>query len=345
MKPGRWPNLFIVGAVKSGTTSLYAYLRQHPAIFFPHMKEPHFFTQPHPSPGRQHLITYVSDEAAYLRLYAVSQDASWRGDASPSYLWCPKAPERIAAASPEARIIVVLRDPVERAYAHYLMDYAEGAVVAPFYDALLADWRRSDKGWGVSQLYVELGFYRDQVKRYWDVFGRDRVLVLLLLDIKKEPRAVLKRIARFLEIPDGPMDAVDTTEIHNRYLEPKGRWVRRVAGHPISRFLGERAIPRRLGVYVWEHWMQKEAEKPPMDSRAVDFLQDIYTDELLALEALFGCPLPELRRSWRRVGASLLPSEQSPGTPRGKVGDIEEARTHSVDSEARTGFAIPRGPR
>lgn len=293
-----WPNLFIVGAVKSGTTSLYAYLKQHPDIFFPEMKEPHFFAKPAPSRAQRHLITFIGDEAEYLRLYEDGKDRRFRGDASPSYLWSAPAASRIAEVSPDARIIVIVRDPIERAYAQYLMDYSEGAIDRPFFEALRRDWERPDKGWGVSQLYVELGLYTEQIRRYRALFGSDRVLVLLLEDLKKDVRGVLARIARFLEIPEGPMGAVDTAEAHNHYKQPKGQWARWLAGHPVSRFLGERIMPRRLGEYIWEHWMQKEAPKPPIDARAVAFLQEIYTPELLALEAELGRPLPELRRSW-----------------------------------------------
>ncbi len=292
-----WPNLFIVGAVKSGTTSLYAYLKQHPDIFFPDMKEPHFFAQPAPAREQRHLITFIGDEAEYLRLYAPGRNRRFRGDASPSYLWSERAAARIAEVSPDARIVVILRDPIERAYAQYLMDYSEGAIDRPFFEALRRDWERPDKGWGVSQLYVELGLYCGQIQRYRALFGHDRVLVLLLEDLKKDARGVLMRIARFLDIPEGPMGQVDTALAHNHYKQPKGQWARWLAGHPVSRFLGEHVVPRRLGEYVWEHWMQKEAAKPPIDPRAVAYLQGIYEPELCALGAELGRALPELRHS------------------------------------------------
>ena len=158
-----WPNFYIVGAVKSGTTSLYAYLRQHPQVFLPTMKEPHFFTQPRPSPEQIHLIQYVADIESYQHLYRGADRYPRIGDASPSYLWCEEAPERIHAVQPEARIIVILRDPVQRAYAQYLMDFNEGVLDLPFMEALQKDWARPDKGWGISQLYVELGRYTAQI--------------------------------------------------------------------------------------------------------------------------------------------------------------------------------------
>ena len=304
-----WPNLFIVGAVKSGTTSLYAYLRQHPDIFFPEMKEPHFFAQPAPSPEQRHLITFVGDQAGYLRLYERSGDRRWRGDASPSYLWSAPAAARIAEVAPEARIIIILRDPIERAYAQYLMDYSEGAIDRPFFEALQHDWERPDKGWGVSQLYVELGLYTGQIQRYRALFGSDQVLVLLLEDLKKDARGVLTRIAHFLDIPEGHMAMVDIAEAHNHYKQPKGQWARWLAGHPVSRFLGERVMPRRLGEYIWEHWMQKDAPKPPIDARAVAYLQSIYGPELVALETELGRPLPELRRSWAAASHAASPPD------------------------------------
>ncbi len=304
-----WPNLYIVGAVKSGTTSLYAYLGQHPEVFFPDMKEPHFFSRPQPSTAQTHLITYVKDEADYRRLYARGAGYAWRGDASPSYLWAPEAPARIHEVSPAARILIILRDPVERAYAQYLMDYSEGAIEEPFFEALERDWLRPDKGWGVSQLYVELGQYTEQIRRYRQTFGTDQVLVLLLEDLKKDPHGTLRTIGRFLGIAPEPLDAIDTHIAHNHYRQPKGEWARRLAGSPISRFLGEHVVPRRLGEYVWQRWMQKEAPKPVMDPRARDYLAALYTPELAALEAELGRALPELRRVWSPVVQVLRAQE------------------------------------
>src|SRR5690348_11148544 len=99
-----WPNFFLVGAAKAGTTSIYAYLSEHPQIFFPTIKEPHFFTQVHPSPEQKFLIEAVSKRSAYLRLYARAGSHRIIGDASPSYLWHPEVPRRIHEEVPAAKI-------------------------------------------------------------------------------------------------------------------------------------------------------------------------------------------------------------------------------------------------
>src|SRR5437667_3118215 len=166
-----WPNFFIVGAQNSGTTSLYGYLKQHPDVFMPALKEPHYFAQITPSHEQRYLRTIVRDEAAYLRLFLKAKGYPAIGEASPSYLWDANAPHRIRKAVPHAKIIILLRDPVERAYSHYLMDVREGRQDLPFLQALERDWNRSKKGWSVSQLYVELGLYAEQVRRYLEVFG------------------------------------------------------------------------------------------------------------------------------------------------------------------------------
>jgi len=143
-----WPNFFLVGAAKAGTTSIYAYLSQHPDVFFPKVKEPHFFTQVRAAPELQILIDAIGNRSSYLGLYSRAARHTVIDDASPSYLWHPKVPERIHAEVPEAKIAIILRDPVERAYPHYLMDYREGAQNLPFYEALLDDMKRAGKGWG-----------------------------------------------------------------------------------------------------------------------------------------------------------------------------------------------------
>ncbi len=115
-----WPNFFLVGAAKAGTISIYEYLSQHPEIFFPCIKEPHFFTQARPSRQQRFFVHAISDRAEYARLFERACGFATIGDASPSYLWHPEVPCRIRAQVPDARIAIILRDPVERAYSHYL---------------------------------------------------------------------------------------------------------------------------------------------------------------------------------------------------------------------------------
>ncbi len=150
----------------------------------PAWKEPCFFSPLRPFTEMAFPHPWVSDQAAYLKLFAKGAGCRAIGEASVSYLWDRGAPARIRAAIPDARIVISLRDPIERAYSHYLKDVREGWQGLPFYEALLEDWERPEKGWGVSHLYTELGLYHRQVKRYLDTFGPEQVLILLFDDLR-----------------------------------------------------------------------------------------------------------------------------------------------------------------
>jgi hypothetical protein len=294
-----WPNFYIVGAVKSGTTSLYAYLKQHPQVFLPAMKEPHFFTEPHPAPEQAHLIQYVATLKEYQHLYRGADRFPRIGDASPSYLWCPEAAERIYRVRPDAKIIVILRDPVQRAYAQYLMDFNEGVLNKPFMTALQHDWNRADKGWGVSQLYLELGQYTQQILRYQRRFGAQQVHICLLEDLKRNPLQVLKGIGEFLDIDQTIMGQLQINAAHNAHRLPRGNWVRTLASNPATRYIGEYLFPRQWGEYIWQHLFLRKGRKPAMDLEAQRFLQTFYESEIQHLEVLMARPLPELRSSWK----------------------------------------------
>src|SRR5690242_1471908 len=109
MAQSNWPNFFIVGAASCGTTSLYTYLKQHPAVFLPALKEPHYFAQLCPAWDQRYLFTYVTEEKDYLALFSKAVGFKAIGEASPSYLWCPEAAARIHGVAPRAKIIALLR--------------------------------------------------------------------------------------------------------------------------------------------------------------------------------------------------------------------------------------------
>ncbi|MEX0656428.1 MAG: sulfotransferase domain-containing protein, partial [Nitrosopumilaceae archaeon] len=114
-----WPNFFIVGADKAGTSSLYAYLMNIPGIFMSRYKEPNYFSTM--TFGDNHDLRPIRDKKKYLELFKNVKNEKIVGEASPSYLGDKEAPKLIHKVSPEAKILICLRDPVERVYSHYLM--------------------------------------------------------------------------------------------------------------------------------------------------------------------------------------------------------------------------------
>lgn len=205
------PNLFIVGAPKCGTTSVYEYLRGHHDIYFPHddndyarVKEPNHLC-PELDIGAKDAIR---DRDAYLALYRGSAGARWRGDASTNYLFSEIAANAIRCLSPQARIIIMLRPPLDwmRSYHSELLRHRHEDI-ADFHDAVAASedrshGRRIPASTGVPRCldYLAMARFTPQVQRYYDVFGRDAVKVILLEDLATSPARTFKQILEFLDV-------------------------------------------------------------------------------------------------------------------------------------------------
>jgi sulfotransferase family protein len=206
------PDFLIIGAQKAGTTALYAYLRWHPEITGPSFKEVSFFDRHYargPAWYRAHLPARPRQWPARLR------HGRWPsvGEASPSYLFHPLAPERVAGLMPRARLIAVLRNPVDRAFSHYQHEVALGREPLTFEDALDAEDERmrgeleriardpayfSHAWW--NHTYVSRGRYAEQLERWYASFAREQVLVLLSDELSQEPDETYARALDFLGV-------------------------------------------------------------------------------------------------------------------------------------------------
>lgn len=287
------PNFFIVGAAKSGTTSMYRYLEQHPDVYMPSFKEPHWFARVEPSSGL--IVHSVTSEAEYLRLFEGWKGERAIGEASPSYLWDDAAPGRIQEEVPDAKIIVLLRDPVSRAFSHYLMDVREGMEERPFLRALQEDYASHEKGWGISHLYVELGMYCEQISRYLDCFGRENVLVLFFEEVFADPYCTLRGLGRtlnFLGVDPTVPNSVDLQRRYNPHAVPRGGFSQSMLRASGLRSMARRLLPERSKQFLREKVLLRQVEKPDADPQAVEFLRRIYAPETACLESVLGRELP-----------------------------------------------------
>jgi hypothetical protein len=280
MKQGGWPNLFLVGVVKGGTSSLWGYLDQHPDIFMSPLKEPHFFTNADPAGS-----TSVKDERAYLQLFAGARERL-RGEASVSYFGDSASPPAIKQVSPEAKILVILRDPVERTYSHYWDSVQYGDERRAFPEAVQAELA-GDRRPGVEP-YVKRGFYTEHLDRYLETFG-ENVHVLFLEEMTRDPKAELRRVFEFLRIDADVADRL-TVERRNTFAlrrRPAARLVR----SPTMRKVGRLLVPFSLRPRV-ESLLFKRGSKPPMDDNVRQLLREVYERDRGALERLLGRPVP-----------------------------------------------------
>lgn len=208
---GAAPNLFIVGAPKCGTTSLYHYLRSHPQIFFPsnqdalgRAKEPSHFCPELEITDR----FAIRDRDEYLALYRDSEAATWRGDASTNYLVSTSAPGAIRSFAPDARIVIMLRPPVEfmRSYHSELVRHGHEDIT-DFHDAVAASPERArglriPPATGVPKCldYFQMSRFSPQVARYLETFPRERVKIVLLEDMAAAPVETYRGILEFLGV-------------------------------------------------------------------------------------------------------------------------------------------------
>ena len=212
------PNFLILGAPKAGTTALYRYLKEHPQVYMSPIKEPKFFALEGekidfrgPYDWKK---DYITDIETYRALFKEVSDEVAIGEASPWYLHISKAPERIQHHIPDARLIAILRDPVERAYSQFLSLVRQGLEpLTDFAQAMETEEERIRNNWSPRWHYKQRGFYYAQLKHYFDLFDRSQIRVYLHEDFKTNSISVMQDIFRFLDVDDTFVP--DTSQKHN----------------------------------------------------------------------------------------------------------------------------------
>ena len=209
------PDFLVVGTQKGGTSSLFSYLAQHPRVVPARVKEVHFFDK-----------KFARGELAYRQEFPLRATLAARraitGEATPVYMFHPYAPERIAAWTPDVKLIFLLRDPVERAFSHYRMSFRRGVDTLPFPDAIAAEPGRIDGE--LEKLlddplyfsqpikrfsYRVRGHYAEQIERWLQHFDREQMLVMQSERFFADPAAGHAEVVRFLGLP--PHELADQT--------------------------------------------------------------------------------------------------------------------------------------
>ncbi len=271
------PNFLIVGAAKAGTTSLYEYLRQHPDVYMPANKEPHYFVN-----------HYGMDLDSYLGLFGEGRDKAARGEASTGYLYSPESPEWIKQVLGPVRVIIMLRNPAERAFSLYnwmIMDGYEDATT--FEEALRREpqraadeaFVRNNPEFFPDYLYFASGLYFEQVRRYYDTFGEEGVKVWLFEDVVNHPQRVSTETFEFLGVDPSFAPALG---LHNPSHVP---W-----SIPLQFWLRTRGL-RRLPVWLRDRalrWNLKWARRPVKPAALLRDLRERYKPDVARLQDLIG---------------------------------------------------------
>jgi hypothetical protein len=273
----RWPNLFVVGVGKCGTTSLWHCLDAHPDVFMARVKEPKFFTNAH-----FQLVPRIGDVDAYLRLFEGSA-ATLRGEASAAYFWDSASPGAIHRRSPGAHILVILRDPVARAESHHA-DAARYGVDRRTFEAAVDDELAGSNPPGVEP-YLARSMYSDGLRRFLDTFG-DAVDVVFFEDFVADDRGEVERLYRRLGLD--PARAPDVRfGRHNERAVPRNRLSARLAGSAAARRVARRMVPERWRPAVERKLFLRGAAEP-VAARVQERLARHFAEDGARLEEILG---------------------------------------------------------
>jgi hypothetical protein len=206
-KTGRLPSqddkgmvsFVICGTQKGGTSALDSYLREHPQICMANRKEVHFFD------NETFYAHGKPDYSIYHSSFSPRASHRLAGEATPIYMYWHETPRRIYEYNPNMKLIVILRNPIDRAYSHWNMERSRNAESLPFWEAIQNEQQRCLEALPYQHRiysYVDRGYYLEQLKRLWHYFSKDRVLVLKNDYLKDQPNKTLKEVCNFLELND-----------------------------------------------------------------------------------------------------------------------------------------------
>jgi Sulfotransferase family len=292
-----WPNLFIVGAAKAGTTTLHYALDQHPQVFMSRKKEPGYFAWPEQklefiNNGQlitqpRFLVNHIDD---YLKLFAEGKDKKIRGESSTTYLFFYRQTianiQRIHPDWKNCKFVIVLRNPVDRAFSQYMHKLRDGAESLSFEEALQKEPERLTNNWHFDYQYRPRGFYFDAVKAYLDAFPQ--VKIYLNEDLRNDHEEVVFSLEDFLGIEKMPLDFGDALNISGEpKMESLNKFLKK--RNPVKTFLGKllpENLRRRTRLKLQSTVYKFNLEKKEMSEETRLQLKKIFRDDISKLSEL-----------------------------------------------------------
>lgn len=263
------PTFLVIGAMRSGTTTLAWALGAHPEVFIPRDKEIHYFDQNFDKPVEW-----------YRRWFEAADGAPAIGEATPTYLYEREAPARMADVVPEARLVAILRNPIDRAYSHYWHERNLGRETLPFREALAMEPERIGTEEVLSRLhfaYLDRSRYLHQLERVCRYYPRQRLHVMILEEFQRDPATLYGDLCRFLRLDESyrPSKIGRALNRNVSYRSQRlGSLARRIRWRPLRRVVG-RLVVKGFGY-------------PPMDADLRRELGDRFAGENSALGAWLG---------------------------------------------------------
>lgn len=303
LNPTSLGTVIIAGAHKAGTTSLHGILSRHPAIAMSVVKETNRFC-PDLWPFLTHLeritikdiarlhekgksrhLALIQDTETYIQVFPKRQGLSYRGEASPFYLRSKRAAHEIAHHHPDARIIVVVRDPIERLLSHYAMEIRDARIPEPIERALREEWADLQNGIMPVHGLLDSGCYGEGLSRFYQQFPPDQILVIDISELSNtEP--LLSRIATFLELDvSGFATAIPS---QNESVSARNPFLNRLLAQSGLKGLVRAALPQPIIDALKPLYYRPEARKPSLSEDLHAELVRYFQKDVQQLVALIG---------------------------------------------------------
>ena len=275
-------DFFIVGAPKSGTSSLYHYLSEHPQVEMSSQKEPNYFSDKaiH-NQGMYYGKNRVNTLEKYESLFEQKESVVY-GECSVSYLFYDNVAEDIKKYNPNAKIIIMLRNPIERAFSHYLMDYRLG-LISDSFENIIAKKSKHKNTHLFYQQYIEVSKYAKQIQRYLDFFEKENILFIDYDDFKKNGSEIVFQVYDFLNISTEFGANINTK--YNAFAMPKNNGIRFIYSfiflRKILRYLLSKYLVKNISASLF-----KVDRKPELSRETRSLLIKIFKDDIKKLEEI-----------------------------------------------------------
>ena len=282
------PNFFIVGGSKCGTTNISYYLNLHPKIFFSELNEPYYFCK-WDVPEEYNRNSMITNMEKYLDLFKNVKNEIIVGEASSPYLTCPHASLEIKKAFPNSKILISIRNPIERSHSAYFSYQFMKPNEQNFMEMIKTHEKLiSEKIFYIDSI-LESGFYTKNIKRYQEIFGKENVKVIIFEDYIKNTNQHIDSIFNFL----GINDKIDLNEqSKGSYRVPKNFLSKSLLNNKNFRKVSTILIPTVMRQKLGDKYFLKQVKKPQMLENERNYLRELYNDEVNELEKFLGKKLP-----------------------------------------------------
>lgn len=282
------PNLFIAGAPKCATTNISFYLSLHPDIFISELNEPYYFCK-FDVPDDFERASMIRDFDKYLNLFKKARNYKVVGEATSTYLMCPSAPSEIKKAFPDSKIIISIRNPIERAHSSYFSNLFRLNQKINFSKMIhMHNSEVRSKKFSVYNIILA-GLYTEQVKNFQKYFDSNKIKIIIFEEYVKNIEGTIRSILNFLDI-DEKIELSEQPK--GAYRVPKGTLPRVLMNSKLFRTTATKLVPTITRQKFGDRFMFKQTTKPQMSVEDRMSLKNIYEQEVKNLEQLLDKKLP-----------------------------------------------------